>query len=88
MLERLRKVPWTPLLLLALLLSNCANWFELRRVQRKADEWGWDGHYGQSDANNTLNGMNDRLKDISDNAEISARNTDCLKAIRPVWCRP
>jgi hypothetical protein len=79
--EKLKNIPWTPVLLLALLISNCANWVELRHVQRKSEEWGWDNHYVQSSTNTTVDAMNERLKEISD-------NTDCLKLIRPAWCKP
>ncbi|HEV2467556.1 MAG TPA: hypothetical protein VGS78_00060 [Candidatus Sulfotelmatobacter sp.] len=88
MIERLKGIPWTPLLLLALLVSNCANWIEIRRVQRGAEEWGWDSHYIQSNTSSTIEAMNDRLKEISNNSENTSRNADCLKAIRPPWCKP
>lgn len=65
MMERAKGIPWTPLLLLALLVSNCANWIELRHVQRTIEGWGWDSHYVQSSTNSTMDAMNDRPKEIS-----------------------
>ncbi len=85
MREKIENFPWTPLLLFALLVSTWANWVELRHVQRKIDEWGWDNHHVQSEMNTTLGAMNDRLTEISGSAETLAA---CSKTIRPVWCKP
>jgi hypothetical protein len=81
---RLNSVPWVPLLLLALLVSNCMNWVSLRTLRREIESSGWSQHYDSSDLAGKLDAMNDRLGEISD----STQNMEaCSKEIRPVWCK-
>jgi len=70
--ERVSNVPWTPILLLLLIVSSCMNWFELRSIKRQISENDWDRHYQEADISNTLDAMNHQLGDISDNTSVTA----------------
>lgn len=84
-LEKARNAPWTPILLLALLVSNCMNWARLQAVERAVNlQISIERPDFQNDAIDDLNSINDRLNEISDNTESLAV---CSQEIRPAWCR-
>lgn len=84
MLAKIKALPWTPMLLLALLISSLMNFVAMRNVRRELESGGWSQHYDSSDLSEKLDGVNNQLGEISD----SVQNLEaCSKEIRPVWCK-
>jgi|HubBroStandDraft_1064217.scaffolds.fasta_scaffold441100_2 hypothetical protein len=83
--QRLESLPWTPILLLALLISNCMNWVRLREVERSINVQVWNERPNfQNDAIDDLEAINGRLNEVSEATQMLAT---CSKEVRPVWCK-
>lgn len=81
--ENIRRISWTPILLVVLALVSLAEWRATVRLEAVQYEL-LRSHYWIADQ---LSQGNQRLKEISQHSDSIEDNTDCLRMSHPSWCR-
>jgi hypothetical protein len=83
-IAKLQKLPWTPVLLLALLVVCWQNWRATVHLEVRQHE---QLNILHDSIERVAMGHNQILIDMNKDLDSIEFNTDCLKHIRPIACR-
>jgi hypothetical protein len=83
LVETLQRIPWTPILLVLLLLVMFLNWRATVRLELTFENEVKRPDYWETQIALQIQEINAEM----DNLKAIKADADCLRLLHPVWCR-